>query len=209
MPSRCFSLKKEAPKDLIISWTGPYKNFIVLYKDKEIAKFDNKESLQKWWIFIVEWKKLEIKLNKIFRLFFELDIIYNWSFVKKSPGDPYMQINHIFWLIVVLGWLNILLWILSWGLHIEAMMDMWFGVVTLLYWLVFLVLWFGVRKKSAIILGAVVVLYLVDLLLTAYFIIWAWASVSGLFVKIIVMLFLMRWFSSIKKIKEHKKIHLL
>jgi len=204
MPSKYLALKKGLDKELKISRKWSWNDFCVFYKDKLIGKLKDKKSLKNWWSFEIEGKKLEVQLARLFFVLPELNLIYDGEHLVESPWNPELQIKQLFLLILILWCLNVVLWLFAWLWNVEALMNMGISAFTALYWLVFVVLGFWVRQKSIIALGWISVLYLVDVILNAYFVVSSDGQVGSVLVKIVVFMFLLRGFSAIGKIRNRE-----
>jgi len=133
MPKYRYALQKWGSKDLEISWRGKYIDLVIKYKWKEVWHFEDRSELDKWKEFDLGWGKLFLKLNKILWILSELQVLYDGKYVSGTSGDPETYLKSIFWLLFVLGWLNIVLWLIAELGSVEFLFGMWVGRVTVVF----------------------------------------------------------------------------
>jgi len=202
MPTKVFPLSERSKKRFKISWFGPWTKIQIFVDEKELWSDYGKKDIENWLEFDFGWKKLFVKLKKIWRFMPELEVKYDGKQLPWSPSDPKFWIEQTFWLIVGLWILNIVFGLLAWFGHIEVLKNMWLGAISSLYGVVFLVLSFWVKRFSYVALASVVLLSVLDFLFTGYFLIQGDGQISLLIIKIFILMFLVRGFGKMKEIKN-------
>jgi len=205
MPSKKFVLDKKNNEDLEIKWKWNFQEIMVYYGIKKLWIINKKEELKNWKSFELESGSI-LKIRIINYLWFipELEIFLDWEILPGSPTDPILQIDQVFWLIAVIGWLNILLGIL-WSFGIDVLSTLQVGFISIIYGWLLLILDFWFKKKCKIYLWMIVVLWLLELIYWGYLIInGVNISIGWLIIKVVILVFMLRWFSAIKNIKRLK-----
>ena len=206
MPSRKFLLDKKNNQELEIKWKWHFQKIIVYLGVKKLWLIDAEKDLKQWKEFELDnGSKLFVKVVKYLWFIPELEILLDWKILPDSPTDPNLQLDQVFWLIAVIAWLNILLGIL-WSLWIDFLIALQVGFVSIVYGLLLLVLAVWLKKKCGICLWIIVVLWIIELVYRFYLMMNTGdVSVWWIIIKIVILVFMLRGFSAIKKLKKEKQ----
>lgn len=123
--------------------------------------------------------------------------------IKRIDAQNY--IYQVFFVVLFLWILYSALWLLAWILQIESLrvLGLW-ALSFLLMWVLPILLSFGIKKHSYVALWLVVLIYSLDLGFSIYIITLSveLEMIVYVLIKIVILLFLVRGFWVIGKIKE-------
>lgn len=113
------------------------------------------------------------------------------------------RLDQIFVLVLGLWILHIILGLLAWLLQIESLRILWFGALSFfVLWVVPAFLSFAIKKYSYFALWFVALIYALDVWLSVYAFIISKEFVVYFLIKILVLLFVLSGFKSIKVLRS-------
>jgi hypothetical protein len=203
MAKQSFALEPGGPKRLHITWGGIYRNIAVKVDDRTLGTIPDQRALVKGQDFrLPDGSKLHVQLVSTF-MTAELRVLRNGEPLPGSPSDPIARLRNAYLLVYVVGGLNSLLGLLSLLLKVQFLQQVGIGLASFLFGLVFLGLGFLVQKRSLFALILAIVLFIIDGLSGLMFAAAAGGSapVTGLFVRIILLVPMIQGVSAIKALK--------
>lgn len=205
MPKKIYYLDSNNQKEAIsISWKGVWKNILLTHNEIEIGTFKNQTELKKGKEFqLDEVRKLSVKMKK--GMFPTLELLMNGEPVVGSPTDPKIQLKELTRFVFAIGTLNLIIGLLAELLDNDFLLNLGLGIFSMIYGVVIIALGFGVKKKSIVALGIIITLLILDIMASFWFALENSSNpTNGIVIKIFFIIFLVKGFRILKKIKAKK-----
>ena len=202
MPTKVYFLDDQKTESIGITWGFNWKNVSITYAGKVIGTIAHKAELKKGQLFnLTDYKDLSVKLKGEWNP--ELELLVNGKEIPDSPTDPNLQLYQTFKAAIGLGILNVLVGLLSSMLNISFLTNLGIGFSSAVLGLIVIALSYGVKRRSRLALAAIIALFMLDIMATFYFLDKDdFNPTSGVILKIIIIIFLLRGFPAIKKLNE-------
>lgn len=168
MPSRKYSLQKNEPQRLEISWSGVWKDIKILLDGQEIGQIDGLKELKTGQDFKIKEGTLHVQFVMGF-MNGELQVTLDGKPLPGSGSDPAERLKIAYITIFFIAGLNLALGIAAEFLQIDFLQEIGVGIFSAGFGLVFLILGYLVMKKQSIIaLWIAIALFIVDGVLTMF-----------------------------------------
>jgi hypothetical protein len=197
-----FALKENEPKRLKITWEGRWNNIVFYLDGSIIGKITNVDKLKEG----VEFKLyngsiLKAKLNGggLFSSE-ELALLYNGKPLPDSSTHPNERLKLSYGIIFFIGGLSIIVGLITQLFKIDFLLKLGFGIESVAYGAIFLMLGFLVKRKSMTALIMAFSLYLFETIFSfVYLIMQSEGSRLGImvFIKIWFLVMIFKGFSAI------------
>lgn len=201
MPNKKYFLNKEKSETIELTWKGAYKEVIVAFNGQPVATLNREDVSAGKSIELPNGKTFEIKLTG--GLFAALTTKIDGRHIPNSQGDPAYQLKQIFYLLIFLGVLNIIMGLVfaSSNIKIDAFEGI--GYVNVIIGIVYIGLGYAVSKGSMPAMILTTMLIAADLIFAAMYTTQTGSS-SGIIIKVLFVVFIVRGFRYIKEYKALK-----
>lgn len=210
MPKKTFYLNAEKTETINISWGFSWKNTSITYNGHEIGSFKNQKELKEGNEFMLDSSRiLSVKLSGTISP--ELDISINNEPIEGSPTNPKHQLKQISNLAIGLGIFSIVIGLFSELLKIEILINLGFGIGSILIGGIVIGLGFGVRKHSLIALSLIFGIIILDIISSYYVAANSEIEINptnGVVIKVFLLIYIFKGFSAIRKIKNKNNTQL-
>lgn len=202
MAKQSYALEAGGPKRLHVTWNGIYRDIAVKLDDRTLGTIPDQKALVKGQEFrLPDGSKLHVQLVSTF-MTAELRVLRNGQPLPGSASDPAARLRNAYLLIYVVGAFNAVLGLVALVFNVQFLRDVGIGLASFLFGLIFLALGFLVQKKSLFALIVAIVLFVIDGLSTLMFAAAGGsAPVTGLFVRIILLVPMIQGVSAIRALK--------
>lgn len=204
MPTKKYSLEKNGPLRLEISWKEFWKNMIVRLDGKEIGSIIDRKELEAGREFpMSDGCVLRIQLAQKF-MSPELRVLKNGQPLPGSASDPARILKLAFGIIFFIGGLNIILGLIAEILQVESLMQIGFGLGSIIFGALFFILGFFTKRRSKIALSIAVSLYALDGVLSVVFAVQQGGAIptTGIIIRVFLLIPMIRGFGAIKTLKQ-------
>ena len=200
MAKLTYALEPGGPKRLEISWKGMYKNFTVKLDEEVVGELSGQKELKAGRQFALpDGSSLSVQLVQKFSNV-ELQVLRNGQPLPGSASDPESRFKGAYGIVFFVAGLNLFLGLLAWLFQVEFLLDIGIGFYSIIFGLVFLVLGFFVKRRSAVALILAIVIFVLDALLG---LLAGGASyVSGLVVRAILIIPMVQGVGAIRALKQ-------
>lgn len=201
MPNKKYFLNKEKSETIELYWKGAYKEVTVAFNGQPVATLNREDVSAGKSIELPNGKTFEIKLTG--GLFAALTTKIDGRHIPNSQGDPVYQLKQIFYLLIFLGALNVIIGLVFSVKDVKIDAFEGVGYLNVVIGLVYIGLGYGVSKGSMPAMILIAVLMAADLIFAAMYSTQTGSS-SGIIIKVLFVVFIMRGFRYIKDYKALK-----
>jgi len=206
MPAVTYYLDQAKTNPLKFEWKAGWKNFTITHNNHQVGVIDDVNELKEGKSFkLTNGQTVSAKLNMVFAVIPELELLLDNKPVPGSPTDPAAIVKQGQIALIVIGAINIILGALAMGARIDILTGLGVGPATIVIGALFLALAFwGKQKNSATAFMIGLALMAADIVLTFMAAADSRGSspTSGIVVKIIICLLLYKAAQAAKKLKE-------
>ncbi|MFN2110692.1 MAG: hypothetical protein ACK2UI_13590 [Anaerolineae bacterium] len=202
MAKLTYALEPGGSKRLEISWKGMYKDFMVKLDDEVIGELSGQKELKAGRQFALpDGSSLSVQLvQKLYSA--ELQILRNGQPLPGSSSDPENRLKNAYGMVFFVAGLNLFLGLIAWLFQVEFLQDIGIGFYSIIFGLVFLVLGFFVKRRSALALILAIAIFALDALLG---LLAGGASyATGLVVRVILIIPMVQGVGAIRALKQRE-----
>jgi len=203
MPSKKYFLDKEKTEMLELAWRGGFRTVTVSYNGQLLSNMNREEVSAGKAVELPDGRVVDIKLEAGF--FAALTAKINGRHIPGTQGDPKYQLKQIFYLMIVLGILNIIIGLIfaSTDVQIEGLEGI--GYINVAIGLVYTALGYAVTQGSMIALVLITLILFGDLILAAMYSTQSGSS-AGVFIKVFFVIFIVRGFKYMKEYRAERYV---
>ncbi len=200
MPKMMYALEPDGPKCLEISWKMMWKDLTIRLDDQVIGVISNQKQLSAGQQFALpDGSVLSVKLVQKFSGT-ELQVLRHGQPLPGSASDPETRLKNAYGIVFFIAGLNLFLGLITWLFQIEFLQDIGIGFYSIAFGLVFLVLGFFIKRRSAVALIIAVVIFVLDALLGL--LAGGASSVTALLVRVILITPMVQGVGAIRALKQ-------
>lgn len=198
MPSKKYFLDKEKTEMLELAWKAGFRAVTVSYNGVVLSTMSREEASAGKAVELPDGRIVDVKLEGGF--FAALTAKINGRHIPGTQGDPKYQLKQIFYLMIVLGILNIIIGLIFavTDVHIEGLEGI--GYINVAIGLVYIALGYAVTQGSMIALVLITLILFGDLILAAMYSTQSGTS-AGIFIKVFFVIFVVRGFKYMKEFR--------
>ena len=203
MPSKKYFLDKEKTEMLELAWRGGFRTVTVSYNGQLLSNMNREEVSAGKAVELPDGRVVDVKLEAGF--FAALTAKINGRHIPGTQGDPKYQLKQIFYLMIVLGILNIIIGLIfaSTDVQIEGLEGI--GYINVAIGLVYTALGYAVTQGSMIALVLITLILFGDLILAAMYSTQSGSS-AGVFIKVFFVIFIVRGFKYMKEYRAERYV---
>ena len=203
MPSKKYFLDKEKTEMLELAWKGGFRTVTVSYNGQLLSNMNREEVSAGKAVELPDGRVVDVKLEAGF--FAALTAKINGRHIPGTQGDPKYQLKQIFYLMIVLGILNIIIGLIfaSTDVQIEGLEGI--GYINVAIGLVYIALGYAVTQGSMIALVLITLILFGDLILAAMYSTQSGSS-AGVFIKVFFVIFIVRGFKYMKEYRAERYV---
>ena len=203
MPSKKYFLDKEKTEMLELAWRGGFRTVTVSYNGQLLSTMNREAVSAGQAIELPDGRVVDVKLEAGF--FAALTAKINGRHIPGTQGDPKYQLKQIFYLMIVLGILNIIIGLIfaSTDVQIEGLEGI--GYINVAIGLVYIALGYAVTQGSMIALVLITLILFGDLILAAMYSTQSGSS-AGIFIKVFFVIFVVRGFKYMKEYRAERYV---
>jgi hypothetical protein len=161
MPKLKYALEPGGDKTVEISWIGRWKNTVVQFKGNILGTIPNQKELRKGQIFqLPDGTSLNVQLFTS-----GLRVLRNNTPLPGSSSDPARLLAQAFQSIYIIAGFNIVLGFIAILFQVEFLQTLGFGIISVAFGFIFLVLGFFTQRRSLVALIFALVIFGLDCVL--------------------------------------------
>jgi hypothetical protein len=209
MPANKFYLDEQKTQELILSWRGRWKDTTVTLNGHVIGSFQNFDHLKQGSVFHLQDGSTIAMHYSTERYAPGIRVDFNGRPVKGSSGDPEVKLKGIFGIAAFIGILSFVLGAIGEFGDVEMLREMGIGWISMVAGTVVAGLGYCVWKfRSVAALIIIIILLASDIIRTLIASVAANGRIGfgGTFLKVFLILALVRGFGAIREIKDAEKI---
>lgn len=203
MPSKKYFLDKEKTEMLELAWRGGFRTVTVSYNGQLLSTMNREEVSAGKAVELPDGRVVDVKLEGGF--FAALTAKINGRHIPGTQGDPKYQLKQIFYLMIVLGILNIIIGLIfaSTDVQIEGLEGI--GYINVAIGLVYIALGYAVMQGSMIALVLITLILFGDLILAAMYSAQS-GMTAGIIMKVFFVIFVVRGFKYMKEFRAERHV---
>lgn len=198
MAKKRYFLNEEKTQSLELKWTLGWKETYVFFNGQQIGHVMREQLLSGWESTLPDGRQLQLKLDKGF--FTTLVSRIDGKHIKGSMGDPAYQLRQIFYLLLVLGLINITVGLIFHFGNVQLKEFEGIGIINALLGLIQIVLGYTITKGSMPSLVMATILMGADLIFTAMYA--AQRFQTGIYMKLFFLIFIVRGYKYMKEFRK-------
>jgi hypothetical protein len=202
MPSKKYYLNREKTEVFELSWSAGFRVVSVLYNEQLLSTMNREEVSAGKTIELPDGRIVDIKLEGGF--FTALTAKINGNHIPGTQGDPRFQLRQIFYLLIVLGLLNIIIGFIFANSNVQIKEFDGIGYVNVGIGILYITLGYAITKGSMPALIITTILMFADLILTTIHSSQT-QSYVGVFIKIFFIYFITRGFKYMREFNATNK----
>jgi hypothetical protein len=206
MPSQSYALEKNGPKRLKLSWRGFWKDLTVTLDGKPIGAVPDRKALSAGQEFkLPDHSKLKVQLVSR-AASTDLLVLRNGKPLPGSASDPLTRLKGATWMVYLIGGMDLVFGVVALAAGIPSLSEAGFGLGSVIYGLIFLLLGWLVSRRSRFSLILAIVLVLVEAL-TSMLLVSAKGStpsVLGFMTRLVLMVPMVQGLQAIKTLSEQE-----
>jgi len=162
MPVRKFALKEGEARRLEIHWKGRWKDVHVFLDSQMIANIPDQNALKEGReLLLKDGSRLTIRLSKRLAVP-EFEILQNGEPIADSDTHPAKRMRTASGFLFFIAGMNLIVGMLAAVFHVELLKKLGLGAELIIFGTIYVILGFGTRRGSKPALGAGIVLFALD-----------------------------------------------
>ncbi|MGD9494321.1 MAG: hypothetical protein AB7V36_13310 [Bacteroidales bacterium] len=203
MPSKKYFLDNDKKEMLDLSWKAGFRTVTVSYNGILLSTMNREEASTGKAVELPDGRIVDIKLESGF--FAALTAKINGRHIPGTQGDPKYQLKQVFYLMIVLGILNIIIGLIFavTDVHIDGLESI--GYINVAIGLVYIALGYAVMQGSMIALVLITLILFGDLILAAMYSAQS-GMTAGIIMKVFFVIFVVRGFKYMKEFRAERHV---
>jgi hypothetical protein len=205
MTKLAFAFEEGGEKRLEVTWKGihKYKDITVTLDGAQVGIIPDHQAFLAGKEFqLIDRSIIRVQLVQKFETK-EVQVFRNGQPLPGSAADPKSKLKSAYQVVYFIAAANMVLGLISFFYKWEILRRMGFGIASVLYGLVFLVLAFFIQRRWSLALILAIVVYITDSVLGVYFNLLEGSKISseGLLLRVAFLVAMFQGFSAMKALK--------
>ncbi|HPB02473.1 MAG TPA: hypothetical protein PLZ67_05920 [Bacteroidales bacterium] len=203
MPSKKYFLDNDKKEMLDLSWKAGFRTVTVSYNGILLSTMNREEASTGKAVELPDGRIVDIKLESGF--FAALTAKINGRHIPGTQGDPKYQLKQIFYLMIVLGILNIIIGLIFavTDVQIDGLESI--GYINVAIGLVYIALGYAVMQGSMTALILIALILFGDLILAAMYSAQS-GMTAGIILKVFFVIYVVRGFKYMKEFRSERYV---
>ena len=198
MPVKKYFLDREKTEILKLAWNSAFRSVSVSYNGQLLSTMNRETVLAGKLVELPDGRMIDIKLEG--GLFPVLTAKINGRHIPGTQGDPKYQLKQIFYLLIFLGFINIIIGLIFAAIEINIEGYEIIGYANVAIGLVYIALGYAISRGSMLALILATIIFFGDLILAAMYSTQSGSS-TGILIKVFFVIFIVRGFKYMKEFR--------